>query len=330
MYVVDPTLEQLERESELLALQAFRPGTRHNHHTQAEKYKQFCRQYNCAWEDPDERTLLLYIAYMVGGYRSAASVRNYFSGVRFLFKTLGTHPVALDSHRVTWHLRAADLTMRYQPQPKLPITPRLLVRLCELSSHLGPLGPSMKVALTFGYFGMLWLSNLAPLSKPDFDLTRHTCRGDVFLAPPGILVYVRWSKSRQTTGRTTMIPMPQLAGHAVDPVAAYQLLLRQSPTTSSNQPLLTHPSTRGLVTVSKRMLSEALRDMLVSLGFSDSRYTFHSLRRGGCTTAYKGGVSEVDLKRHGLWASNSFWAYVSKPHPADSSVPAALRQAATQ
>ena len=326
----DPSFEQLEREAELLAHEAFRPGTHHNHHTQAQKYKRFCQSYHFDWAEPDERALIMYITYLVRGYRSAATVRNYFSGVRFLFKTLGTHPRALDSHKVTWQLRAADLSMRIASQPRLPITPRLLERLCNLCSSLGPLGPSMKVALTFGYFGMFRLSNLAPKSKPDFDFTRHTCRGDVFLAPPGVLVYVRWSKSRQATGNATMVPLPQLAGHVVDPVAAYQQLLQQSATTSSNQPLLTHPSTRGTVTVTKRVISVALKDMLHSLGFTDSRYTFHSLRRGGCTTAYKQGVSEAELKRHRLWAGNSWWDYVHKPTPADSSVPVALRLAATQ
>ena len=48
--------------------------------------------------------------------------------------------------------------------------------LCLLISTLGPLGPSMRVCLTFVFFALLKQSNMAPTSPSAFDSSRHTCR----------------------------------------------------------------------------------------------------------------------------------------------------------
>ena len=49
----------------------------------------------------------------------------------------------------------------------------------------------MKVCLTYGFLGMLRQNNLGPLSANTVDATRHTCRGDVLIVPPGLLLIVR-------------------------------------------------------------------------------------------------------------------------------------------
>ncbi len=293
---------------------------------QERTYKDFCTKYGRAWRDPDEATLILFITYLVGKFSSASSVRNYYSGVRFLFRRLGLQPPALDSPHVGWQLRAADLTMRTPASPKLPITPQLLKCLCLLCPGLGQLGPAMKVALTFGFFGMVRQSNLAPSTHGDFDCTRHTCRGDIFRAPPGLIVYVKWSKTQQMAEHSNMLPLPDLKGHPADPVEAFRQLESASPSSSSMQPLLTCPSPRGPVTVTTPQLASALKDMLESLGLRACLYSLHSLRRGGCTTAYTQDVPVVDVRRHGCWNSDAFWGYISAPTAANSKVAKALRK----
>jgi len=329
MFFISGTLPlpELRRQAAALAEQAFRPGTRMNHRMQARVYKQFCADYGFPWRQPTEDILILYITYLVGKFQSAVTVRNYFSGVRFLFKDRGQEPPAFTSHHVAWQLRAADLTMRTPPSPKLPITPQLLAQLCELCPSLGPLGPAMRVALTFGFFGMLRQSNLAPAAAIQFDPTRHTCRGDVVTAAPGLVVRVKWTKAQQSIGDSTYLPLPMLPGHPADPVEAHRLLLRHSPTTSAMQPLLTVHAQGAAVAVTIPQLAQALKLLLGRLGVSDTKYSLHSLRRGGCTTAYKQDVPYVDVKRHGNWASDAFWGYVASPQVAHSKVAAALRRA---
>ena len=102
------------------------------------------------------------------------------------------------------------------------------------------------------------------------------------------------------------------------------------PPQSARQPLLTHPSRDGPVTVTTAHLSQALRDMLAIIGLPAHRYSLHSLRRGGCTAAYKQKVPVVDVQRHGHWTSDAFWGYVSATQVANSTVASALPRAVTQ
>ena len=75
-----------------------------------------------------------------------------------------------------------------------------------LTSTLGEVGLALKVCLTFAFFAMLQQSNLAQQSAASFDLSRHTCRGDIFLAPPGLLILVCWTKTHQFIGKAQFCP----------------------------------------------------------------------------------------------------------------------------
>ena len=64
--------------------------------------------------------------------------------------------------------------------------------------------------------------------------------------------------------------------------------------------------------------------MISSLGLDPTLYSLHSFRRGSTTTAYRAGVDALDIKRHGTWASECFWQYITAPIAAQSSMAAAL------
>ena len=284
----------------------------------------FCDNFGLPFINPHISTVSYFITHLTQRFSSAASVRNYVSGIRTMHKQLGLTAHSLDSYPIACLLRAADLTMRRPPLRRLPITPHLLTQLCVMCDSAGPLGPSLKVALTFGFFGMLRQSNLAPASQNSFDPSRHTCRGDIRLANPGVVVRMRWSKTLQTMDRSPLLPLPQVSGHPADPVAAYRQLIQSNPTTHPRQPLLSFGAPQGLTIVTVPMLARSLRDLLDILGHDPGLYSLHSLRRGGATTAYTAGVDSLDVKRHGNWASDTFWIYVTSPFVANSPVATAL------
>ena len=107
--------------------------------------------------------------------------------------------------------------------------------------------------------------------------------------------------------------IPSLHSHPADPVAAYTELMAASPTTSPNQPILTMPGRHTYWVVTVSMLSADLNILLDALSLDASLYSLHSLRRGDATTAYSAGAQQMDIKRHGLWASDTFWLYVTYP-----------------
>ena len=91
-----------------------------------------------------------------------------------------------------------------------------------------------------------WLHFLLPI------LTRlgTLAGGDIFMAPPGRQILVRWTKTHQSIGRTPVFPIMEVPGHPKNHVAAYWLLIT-SFTTMADQPLLTyiHPGHCTMVTV---------------------------------------------------------------------------------
>ena len=65
-------------------------------------------------------------------------------------------------------------------------------------------------------------------------------QGDIFMAPPGLQILVRWTKTHQLVGPVPVLPIPEVHGHLADPVAAYHQLVAASPTTFPDQPLFTY------------------------------------------------------------------------------------------
>ena len=112
-------------------------------------------------------------------------------------------------------------------------------------------------------------------------------------------------------GRTPVLPIPSIPGHPADLVGAYKHLLTSSPTTSSIQSLLTFTYDSGMVTETVRILAQALHVMLPELDLDSTRYSLHSLRRGGATLAYRVGDEQMQIKLHGLWFSDICLDYVT-------------------
>lgn len=324
---VPGSLDAIKRDYARLAQLAFRPGTHKNHQRQVALYTQFCQVHNLQPVNPAVSTLCYYVTYLSKHFLSAASVRNYLSGVNFMHKSLGRECKAMEAFPLVCLLRAVDVAMRRPTHQKLPITPKLLARLVDLTQYLGAAGPPMKVALLFAFFGMLRVSNIAPAAPTSVDPSRDTCRGDVLIKPPGLVVVLKWSKCLQTLGATPLIPLPALPGHSMDPLQAYKDLLAASPTTHPTQPLLTYTLNGYKHVLTSPLLNRLLSDMLGSLGFNEQDYSFHSLRRGGASTAYHGGVHIAEVKRHGVWASEAFWQYITAPVVAASPVAQALAHA---
>ncbi len=241
-----------------------------------------------------------------------------------MHKQLALDPPSLDGFPLYTMLRAADLTMRSTPRRMLPITPHILKKMCSLCSSLGEFGPAMRVCLTFAYFGMMRQSNLAPYSKLTFDCTRNTCRGDVLVSPPGLVIIMKWAKTIQTMDKAALLPLPSIQGSIADPVQAFHQLEKVSPTTSPNQPLLTVQRRGRACAITTKTLSKLFKIIVKALRLDSEMYSLHSLRRGGATAAFNAGVSITDIKRHGNWSSDAFWIYVTSPAVADSSVAKAL------
>ena len=62
--------------------------------------------------------------------------------------------------------------------------------------------------------------------------------------------------------------------------------------------------------LTQRVFVSKLRAMLVRVGVNPSIYSAHSFRRGGASYAFQLGLSPLQIKLRGDWASEAYERYV--------------------
>ena len=213
-------------------------------------------------------------------------------------------------HPCSWQLRSP--CERSPPLRRLPILPLLLHYLCTINSNFGSLGPAL-----------LKQSNLVPPSASQFDPSRHTCRGDIFVAPLGLQILVRWTKTHLSVDRA---PVPHPGG-ARPPHRPCSCLL-------SPPRIITYNIGRSAFThlQSSRALHHS--HSLHPVPSPVCSPTCPRLRcrpllppqpmQRGATVAYRQGLDQIDIKWQGLWTSDAFWQYVTSSCDATSHVATGL------
>ena len=180
-----------------------------------------------------------------------------------------------------------------------------IVEACQRGTDMS----AIRVAVTFAYFGFLRISNLAPPTLHQFDPFKHTTFGDVLLQEQGLLLNIKWTKTRQRTKNAISIPLPALGDSLLCPVRAwlsYNFVLRNAKI-NQNTPLLLDEQARPLSIPSVRKL---FNRAVYNAHLEDRGYTPHSLRRGGATFAYHAGVALDSIKHHGTWRSDAVDSYI--------------------
>ena len=175
-------------------------------------------------------------------FKCPKTIRNYVSAIKLMHQYLHVSSPALCSFELSLILCSLDINMRHVPHQRLPITPDILHGMCSLCDSRDIFGQVLKCAILFSFYGFFPQSNLVPHTRKTFDTTRHTCRGDVISHKPGLIIILKWSKTSQSSHKHELIPFPEIHGHRLCPVCAYNEMVTSIPTTSPNQPLFVFPS----------------------------------------------------------------------------------------
>ena len=326
--IADLALHNLRQASGRRLQQAFRPGTRINQMVQARRYYTFCRRFHLCDLHPSPAQITWYIEYLSQNLRSAQSVRNYVSAISLIHKHLNLECASLQSHQVVTMLRAVNQTLRSPILPKLPITVQLLNKLVLCCHQLGTWGLVVQCALLFCFFGFLRQSNVAPRSPQLLDVTRDTLRSDVHVSPQGIRLKLKWSKTHQGAQHPIYIPLPRIQGSHLCPVRAFHLMCAAFPAQSSKTPLLVYSCTGPPTTVvTTGMLAAQLRRLIIKLRLPPTRYTLHSLRKGGATFCHSLGIPVEQIKAHGTWTTDTVWQYINPATSHTSLIPVTMSRA---
>lgn len=130
------------------------------------------------------------------------------------------------------------------------------------------------------------------------------------LGSSGAVISVRWSKTIQFKQRVLHIPLPRIAVSPCCPTTALLLTLAQLPMSRGPIPLFCYPSPSGPKPITHSSFVSYLRQCLSNLGLEPSKFSGHSLRRGGVSFAMQCGLPLEWVKMQGDWSSNAVERYL--------------------
>ena len=208
-----PSYDELLKEAARCQLDAYLPGTRAAHIRALKTFVSFCTYYRIPYERPQVEHVLAFLQYIKPTYKSPASIRNLIGSLSTAYKRMDLDSRVFSSFKVQNALKSIEVTSRYIPSPKLPITPDELDRIIQNMRSRGE-DPAAMCALCFAFTGLFRKSNLALPMEASFDPTCHLTRGDVTRVDGGIKVCVKWSKTIQKAKDATAITLPRIKGMA--------------------------------------------------------------------------------------------------------------------
>ena len=102
---------------------------------------------------------------------------------------------ALDSYTVSLTLRSLKINLSDPPNRKKGVTLQQVQKQVEYCQLKGLLGFTLRLAIVLGFFALLRISNLAPISISTYDPHRDSTRQDLTFEPPGLQFRQRWAKN---------------------------------------------------------------------------------------------------------------------------------------
>lgn len=311
-------LVTLNRDLRKTRRAAFADGTHKNHISQWRTYLAFCNYFSLECLPASLDTVCLFCQFLSRSH-TPASVRNYLSGVKFLHVALGVEFPSLSSFPLRLTLRGIDRIALHCPVRAPPVTPQIL-RAVLHSSSTSASDISFSCAFLFAFFLIARISNIVPPSASLFDARKHLCRGDIVLAPHGLNVLFKWSKTNQAGSRRLWLPLVRVPNSPLCPVALFLRMCSLCPAPPLAPAFVYFSATGALRPIVKSEFIKVFRQRLLREGISDwELFRGHSFRRGGANWAFTSGAPGELIQVFGDWSSEAYKSYL------ESSLSAKLR-----
>ena len=169
----------------------------------------------------------------------------------------------LDSFEVRLTLKGIAQLAKHTPNRAPPITPELLAKIISVCNLEDPREVTFISSFLFTFFLFAWVSNIVPPSASQFDKSKHFCRGDIFSAKGGLLVFFKWTKTIQCNERHLLLPLVPIKGSLLCPVAMFQRMCELVPAPSHAPAFIVNFSRKwGYLSVSKNQFVSFLHSKL--------------------------------------------------------------------
>jgi hypothetical protein len=249
-----------------------------------------------------ESTLLLFVAQLHVNGVKASSVKVYLSAIRSLHIESGFDDPTSHAERVKMAIRSIE---RQQPPPvqKLPMTLTILQKLHQVMDQNTYNTLMIWSAMCLAHFGCLRTGeftsrtqNIDQLYLLRNDLTIDDC----------LTLHLRTSKTDiRNLGINIVI------GCTKQPVCAYCAIVKYCNYRDNNHsleaPLFLFNN--GAILTRETFIKHT-RLHLTLIGIDPARYSGHSYRTGGATTAALAGLHDWEIKQLGRWKSDTYHRYI--------------------
>ena len=231
---------------------------------------------------------------------SASNIANDLTAIRSIMIIYALDTAPLRDQRVHLFIKALKINRPFQPNLPAFMDQEALLRIITVAETL-PLSFVYVPLYLLAFFSFLRISNILPHSATQFDSARHLCKGDLIFSPNSVVIVIKWSKTLQDRNKVATVTIPALGASPLCPWNALKKLLHIH-VLSDDHPLFIFYKKGRLVTLTDSMARKHLKHISCLLGLS-KHYTFHDIRRGGATWAFRHGVPLQDIQAQGTWSS---------------------------
>ena len=286
----------------------FAASTQASYQTHLRAYLRFCIFYSVNPVPISQFELLAYIAFLARSLKPT-SITNYLNIIRLLHLDAGYENPLLNNFAVQNLKKGIARQLGSPPEQKLPITSQILLNIKHRLDFMAAGDVCFWAALVVGFFGFLRKSTLLPISNPKpGDACIRRCDLDM---PDNhtVVLYIKKTKTIQCNERVLIMPYVASPGNPLCPVRAIIDLLTVAPI-DPQLPLFSYEDSEGVKSWTHSSFVKKLKDLLKDMGLDPTKYSGHSLRRGGATLGFQLGLSLPQVKNRGDWKSSAVENYI--------------------
>ena len=179
--------------------------------------------------------LLCFLEFLVTNKVSHSGISNYISAVKTKLSMYGLQLACFTDPRIRYYNKAVARSAPLKVSMKAIIDITIFHKTVQVCDSMF-MGFVYKAAILLSFFSFLQISNLVPHSMTSFQPLKQLAQGDVFFAPPGAHILLKWSKTLQMNNSVRLIKVPYLGSAPICPVSALKTLLSLTPR-GPNKPL---------------------------------------------------------------------------------------------
>lgn len=304
---------KLRRDLQTSREAALEPSTKKNLEIQWFNFTNFSKRLGKPPYPISLDTLCLYAQYLTSQVKSPTTIRNYISGICTIIHVKGGNAPNLSSPIFKLTMKGITKVMQHRIKQAKPITPRILSDIYNILDHSNSFHIALWAALLLGFLLLLRKSNLVPDSRSKIDPKKLIMGEKLTLTPEAAIVSLTWTKTHQTGAHIIQVPLLKIPGSVLCPIKAIEAI-EQTIGIKQGHPLFRYLDKRGQPkTLTYPQLNGAIKQLVSSTGRDGSKFTSHSLRRGGANFAFKIGLPGEHIQALGNWASDAYKVYIDNP-----------------